>query len=36
VFADGSVKHLSYTIPNAIFHLLCRKGDGLSVDLSGL
>jgi prepilin-type processing-associated H-X9-DG protein len=35
VFADGSVKPVSYTIPNAIFQLLCRKSDGLVVDLSG-
>ena len=35
VFADGSVKHISYGIPNAIFQLLCRKSDGLVVDLSG-
>jgi prepilin-type N-terminal cleavage/methylation domain-containing protein/prepilin-type processing-associated H-X9-DG protein len=35
VFADGSVKGISYTVPNAIFQLLCRKNDGLVVDLSG-
>jgi prepilin-type N-terminal cleavage/methylation domain-containing protein/prepilin-type processing-associated H-X9-DG protein len=35
LFADGSVKSISYTIPNPIFQLLCRKDDGLVVDLSG-
>lgn len=35
VFADGSVKLVSYTTPNPIFQLLCRKNDGLVVDLSG-
>jgi prepilin-type N-terminal cleavage/methylation domain-containing protein/prepilin-type processing-associated H-X9-DG protein len=35
VFADGSVKAISFTIPNPIFQLLCRKNDGLVVDLSG-
>jgi prepilin-type N-terminal cleavage/methylation domain-containing protein/prepilin-type processing-associated H-X9-DG protein len=34
-FADGSVKSVPYTIPNGIFQLLCRKSDGLVVDLSG-
>ena len=36
VFADGSVRPLSYEIANAVFQLLCRKNDGFSVDLSGL
>jgi prepilin-type N-terminal cleavage/methylation domain-containing protein/prepilin-type processing-associated H-X9-DG protein len=35
VFGDGSVKPISYGIPNAIFQLLCRKDDGLVVDLAG-
>jgi prepilin-type processing-associated H-X9-DG protein len=35
VFADGSVKSISYSIPNPIFQVLCRKGDGLVVDLTG-
>jgi prepilin-type N-terminal cleavage/methylation domain-containing protein/prepilin-type processing-associated H-X9-DG protein len=35
VFGDGSVRSLSFNIPNAIFQVLCRKDDGLVVDLSG-
>ena len=35
VFADGSVKAISYSVPNAVFQLLCRRADGLIVDLSG-
>ena len=35
VFADGSVKSLSYTIPTAIFQVLARKDSGLSVDATG-
>jgi prepilin-type processing-associated H-X9-DG protein len=35
VFGDGSVKPISFGIPNAIFQLLCRKDDGLVIDLSG-
>jgi prepilin-type processing-associated H-X9-DG protein len=35
VFSDGSVKSIPYTIPNGIFQLLCRKGDGVPVDLTG-
>jgi prepilin-type N-terminal cleavage/methylation domain-containing protein/prepilin-type processing-associated H-X9-DG protein len=35
VFADGSVKLISYNVPNAVFQLLCRKDDGLVVDLAG-
>jgi prepilin-type N-terminal cleavage/methylation domain-containing protein/prepilin-type processing-associated H-X9-DG protein len=35
VFADGSVKMISYSVPNAVFQLLCRKNDGLVVDLAG-
>lgn len=35
VFGDGSVEHISYRIPNAIFQPLCQKKDGLVVDLSG-
>lgn len=32
VFADGSVRQLSYDISNPIFQILCRKNDGRSVD----
>ena len=32
---DGSVRSISYTIPNPIFQLVCRRNDGLSVDISG-
>jgi prepilin-type N-terminal cleavage/methylation domain-containing protein/prepilin-type processing-associated H-X9-DG protein len=35
VFADGSVRSVAYTIPNPIFQLICRKDDGLMVDISG-
>jgi prepilin-type N-terminal cleavage/methylation domain-containing protein/prepilin-type processing-associated H-X9-DG protein len=35
LFADGSVTHIKYTIPNAVFQLLARKADGLVVDISG-
>jgi prepilin-type processing-associated H-X9-DG protein len=35
VFADGSVKSIGFTVPNAIFQVLCRKSDGLVVDLTG-
>jgi len=35
VFADGSVKPISYTVPNPVFQALCRKDDGLTVDLTG-
>jgi len=35
VFADGSVKSLSYAIPTAIFQVLARKDSGLSVDATG-
>src|SRR5262249_58473827 len=33
-FGDGSVKMISYTIPNPIFHLLGRKNYGLLIDFS--
>jgi prepilin-type N-terminal cleavage/methylation domain-containing protein/prepilin-type processing-associated H-X9-DG protein len=36
VFADGSVRSLSYTISNPIFQLLCRKDDGTIIDASAL
>jgi prepilin-type N-terminal cleavage/methylation domain-containing protein/prepilin-type processing-associated H-X9-DG protein len=36
VFGDGSVRPISYNIPNAIFQLLCRKNDGLPVDSANL
>jgi prepilin-type processing-associated H-X9-DG protein len=35
VFADGSVRGIGFTVPNPIFQLLCRKDDGLVVDLAG-
>ena len=35
VFADGSVKSISFTVPNAIFQLICRKDDGIMADISG-
>jgi prepilin-type N-terminal cleavage/methylation domain-containing protein len=33
--ADGSVRPISYSIPNPIFQLVCRKDDGLLIDLTG-
>jgi prepilin-type processing-associated H-X9-DG protein len=35
VFGDGSVRSISYGVPNAVFQLLCRKSDGLIVNLEG-
>jgi prepilin-type processing-associated H-X9-DG protein len=35
VFADGSVKSISYTIPTAVFQALARRASGLVVDPSG-
>ena len=35
VFGDGAVRPISYSIPNAVFQLLCRKDDGLVVDPTG-
>jgi len=35
VFADGSVKSISYGIPTAIFQVLSRRDSGLSVDATG-
>jgi prepilin-type N-terminal cleavage/methylation domain-containing protein/prepilin-type processing-associated H-X9-DG protein len=35
LFADGSVKHITFGIPAAVWQLLVRKDDGLVVDLSG-
>ncbi len=36
VFGDGSVRHISFNIPNAIFQVLCKKDDGtINVDPSG-
>jgi prepilin-type N-terminal cleavage/methylation domain-containing protein/prepilin-type processing-associated H-X9-DG protein len=32
--ADGSVRTLSWTIPNPVFQLICRKNDGLLVDIA--
>ncbi|HVT28739.1 MAG TPA: DUF1559 domain-containing protein [Lacipirellulaceae bacterium] len=36
VFADGSVRAISYTIYNPLFQLLCRKNDGLLIDANDL
>jgi prepilin-type N-terminal cleavage/methylation domain-containing protein/prepilin-type processing-associated H-X9-DG protein len=36
VFADGSVRSISYAISNPIFQLLCRKDDGMLIDASAL
>jgi prepilin-type N-terminal cleavage/methylation domain-containing protein len=35
VFGDGAVHGLSYSIPNGVFQLLCRKDDGAIVDPVG-
>ena len=35
LFADGSVAHVKFGIPNAVFQLLVRKADGLVVNLAG-
>ena len=35
VFADGSVKAVTYSVPNAVFQLLVRRADGIIVDLTG-
>jgi prepilin-type processing-associated H-X9-DG protein len=35
VFADGSVKNISFTIPNGVFQTLCRKNDGAVINLDG-
>lgn len=32
VFTDGSVRTISYQVPNPIFQLLCRKNDAVIVD----
>jgi hypothetical protein len=32
--ADGSVRRVSFQIPNPIFQLMCRKDDGIAVELS--
>jgi prepilin-type N-terminal cleavage/methylation domain-containing protein len=34
-FGDGSVQMIRYSVPNAIFQLLCRKDDGLVINLAG-
>jgi prepilin-type N-terminal cleavage/methylation domain-containing protein/prepilin-type processing-associated H-X9-DG protein len=36
VFADCSVRSISYTISNPIFQLLCRKDDGMPIDATAL
>jgi prepilin-type N-terminal cleavage/methylation domain-containing protein/prepilin-type processing-associated H-X9-DG protein len=33
--ADGSVRRIAYQIPNPIFQLLCRKDDGIPIDIGG-
>jgi prepilin-type N-terminal cleavage/methylation domain-containing protein/prepilin-type processing-associated H-X9-DG protein len=33
--ADGSVRSISFTIPNPIFQLVVRKNDGLMIDIGG-
>jgi len=33
--ADGSIRSISYTVPNPLFQILCRKDDGILVDLTG-
>jgi len=35
LFADGSVAHIRFGIPGAVWQLLVRKDDGLIVDLTG-
>jgi prepilin-type N-terminal cleavage/methylation domain-containing protein/prepilin-type processing-associated H-X9-DG protein len=35
VFADGSVAHIRFGIPNSVFQLLVRRDDGRVVDLNG-
>jgi len=35
VFADGSVRSLSYTIPTAIFQVIARRDCGLIADPTG-
>jgi prepilin-type N-terminal cleavage/methylation domain-containing protein/prepilin-type processing-associated H-X9-DG protein len=35
VYGDGSVRAISYTVPNPIFQLVVRKDDGLQIDLTG-
>jgi prepilin-type processing-associated H-X9-DG protein len=32
VFADGSVRTISFTIANSVFQLLCRKNDKQIID----
>jgi hypothetical protein len=36
VFADASVRSISYSISNPVFQLLCRKSDGKSIDPGAL
>jgi hypothetical protein len=33
VFTDGSVRGIAYRIPNPLFQLMCRKNDGMTLDL---
>lgn len=34
-FTDGSVRGISFSVPNPLFQLLCRKNDGLQIDITG-
>jgi hypothetical protein len=34
-YADGSVRSIAFTVPNPLFQALCRKDDGLVIDLTG-
>ncbi len=36
VLADGSVRTFRYSVPSAIFQVLCRKSDGLPISLAGM
>jgi prepilin-type processing-associated H-X9-DG protein len=36
VLADGSVRALRYNMSNPVFQVLCRKSDGIALNLSGL
>jgi prepilin-type N-terminal cleavage/methylation domain-containing protein len=34
-YTDGSIRSISYTVPNPLFQIICRKDDGMLVDLTG-
>jgi hypothetical protein len=36
LIADGSVRQFRYSMANPIFQVLCRKADGLAVNLAGI